>query len=635
MSAPELSSADIRREVERVFSRPHRAFLTALYARGEAARFSVAERQWEVIPTRCETQMRAAMPLPGTGNGEGRVFLVDWTERPLPLDLACRLAAGRVYQVSPDARLAGLFDARQIDPGLIGSGLARVLLSGEISGLGKVPGIRLTRHDAFRHFLSAWAGFPLSDALSVENLATWCHRSPVGPTLAVKSADSEAWRRLAQELREFIEHQAGPAGALVWAAFEQAGIARFFQVAVLVQAHKQRDDAVAEGLLQGRLPELAPGFGGELLRSGTPQLLAEVIRSIFDHLDPEIASTILQEADALIPNPSFVSTRAVSPWLPSGHAAREEQLAAALNELVSEPKWEAFNRVSKRLGELGQHGLDPVIRSEEQRETRQMAVRLAAYLLERAQKLRPGQVPVYQPAIDLATDYVAEGGLVDWCRGRLRGPLPFGNALNQAGHQVLRAADELRGADDRAFAEALIEWHAAGKPSNQVLPIENVTRQLVAGLMKGHQERKVLVIMMDGMSWAVAMQLLQRLDNERWAPILWRPKGFAGRDHLPPVLASLPTLTKVSRGAFFAGRADARDGNKHTQEDARRWDRNKALNQANKQAALPRLILRNQLMDGESLPKEVSSAIKDHDHAVVGVVVNLQPGSNKLSAVRY
>jgi len=71
----------------------------------------------------------------------------------LPLDLGCRLAGGRVWQVSRETRLASLFGARQAETGLMGTGLAAVLLSGEVPGLKKVAGIHLSRHYMVRDFL--------------------------------------------------------------------------------------------------------------------------------------------------------------------------------------------------------------------------------------------------------------------------------------------------------------------------------------------------------------------------------------------------------------------------------------------------------------------------------------------------
>lgn len=625
--APELSSSDIQLELDRIFSRERRAFVAALYGRGTPGHVTAAGRDFEVVPTACEMELRARMPLPDSRSEQGRVFLIDWTDRPLPLDLSCRLAAGRIFQISRGTRLAGLFGARQAEPGLMGSGLSRVLLSGEVAGLKKVSGIRLTRADAMRRFLQAWADFPLGDKLTMAQLVPWCLRSDAGAALVHKAAESEAWQKLRAELREFVGQEAGPAAELLWRAWEQNGAYRFVQVAVLVEAHVRKGDAVAEGLLQGRLPELAPGFGTDLLEMSreldlTRRIdLPTVLQRIFEHLENSLRLPLLQEADGLIPLDSFFPTRAASAYLPSGYEARERLFAKAIGRLVDEPSFLTFTQLQAALGELEQHHLDTAIRTEDQRETRLMAARLAGYLVKRSQEPAPAAGYAYQPAIDLAHAYASEGGFVDWCRGRLRAPLPFHAELNAAIHRVLKASDELRRIDDQRFATAVVSWVEAGQPANEVSPIDAVTRQYVGELSSMGGQQRVLVILMDGMSWAAAVQLLTRLETEQWAPILWRPKGHEARTHFPPVLASIPTLTNVSRAAFFAGRCDPKAGDKHTHEDAKRWATNKALIRANDDAALPELILRNQLMDGESLHRDVRESIEG-EHNVVGVVVN-------------
>ena len=308
-----------------------------------------------------------------------------------------------------------------------------------------------------------------------------------------------------------------------------------------------KGDAVAEGLLQGRLPELAPGFGTDLLEMSRETNLTRrvnlptLVEEIFEHLDDALRLQLLQGADALIPLESFAPTRAASPYLPSGYEARERVFAASVDRLVDEPSFVAFTRLQSALGDIKQHHLDAVIRTEDQSETRLMAARLAGYLVKRQQEPTPAAGYAYQPAIDLAQAYAAEGGFVDWCRGRLRAPLPFHAELNAAIHRVLKAADELRRADDQRFSTAVISWVEAGQPANEVSPIDAVTRQFVGELLAKASPQRVLIILMDGMSWAAAVQLLSRLDTEQWAPILWRPKGHEARTHFPRCsLASRP-----------------------------------------------------------------------------------------------
>lgn len=638
-AAPRLAEQEIKTEIGRIFARERRAQVTALYGSGEPANFNLDGQEWRVIPTRSELELRAQMPLPNAQ--ENLCFLVDWTEDLLPLDLRCRLAGGNVFRISRGARLAGLFGARQTESTLLQTGLATVLLAGEITDLKKVTGLRLTHQDAVRHFLHAFAGWPLSEALTPSNLARWCFNNPAGVALVQRAEENDSWRKMLTELREAVKTSAGPnegaqpIAACVWAAWEQDNVPRMIEIAMLVAAHMRRRNPMAQGLLQGRLTQLAPGFGPALLEAAEQGAdLEGFLRDFFEHSDSAVVEPLLSSADTLIPEPGFADTRAESNWLPAGHATLEQRLADALEALVKTPTRELLTGTVEAANALKSHYLDERRRSPEHRETRTMGLRLAAWLVQRAQQPPPGPGTPFQPAIDLATDFAQEGGYVDWCRGRLRGTLPFDERLNANLHAVLRAADALRKQDDQRFAEGLIAWHEAGRPAAQVLPIDRVTRDLASEMLSDNAHRKVLVLVMDGMSWATAVQLLHRLEGEQWAPILWRPKGHQAKRHLPPVLAALPTLTQVSRAALIAGKYNPKDGNKSTHNDSKRWAANSALIRANDDAALPELVLRSKLMSGEKIHEEVKKAIES-DARVVGVVVNAIDEDLKGSSQSY
>ena len=623
-SAPRLTAPDIVREVERIFAKPRRAPLVALYGTGPEAKVSARGLEWEVIPTRSEIDLRSRMPMPGElddKTGPGRVYLLDWTERPLPLDLSCRFAAGRVFQISRDSRLAAVFGARQAEARLVGSGLSKVLLSGDVTGLKKVSGLTLKRDDAYRRFMDAWLKFDLGAPLDAAGVIAWCAENDLGPGLVAKGNSSEAWRELADELRSFVSAKAGPMAELAWRAWEQQLGDRFLQLALLVHAHSTHGDPVAGGLLEGRLPDLGPTFGAALFQSRS-RVTDELLKGTIERLGDDARRRTVREADALIEQRSFASTRRASIWLPAGHEAREEALGTRLGELVKAPKPDRLHAVIEALAAVRAHQLDKELRSTEQRETRRMAVRLACYLVDRKQRPGPPELgPNYGPAVELAQAFVREGGFVDWCRQRLRGPLPFAEGLTKGAHKVLGAVDAARREDNRAFAAGLAAWLDAGKPSDRVLPIERVTSDLVLRLLQGAEQRKILIVLMDGMSWANTVQLLTRLETEKWAPIVWRPPGHAAAMHLPPVLASAPTLTPVSRASFFAGKWDKRSGDKGTGQDVNRWRENAHLLKANDDAAMPDLVLRGKLMTGDRLDDDVREAI-DSDDRVVGVVVN-------------
>jgi hypothetical protein len=487
-------------------------------------------------------EMRAAMPeTVQDGDGDDRlVFLVDWTARPLALDLSCRLAAGRVFQITHGARLAALFGARQAEAGLAATGLSAVLLSGGVGVVKKVSGVMLTRGDAYRRFMAAGLGWPLRSETTASSVAAWCAESEAGPGFVRRGETNDAWRRLRVEVADFVREEvgeeAGPLAGLAWTAWEAGLGSRFLELAVLVDAHGRVGDPVAEGVLQGRLAELGPGFGAGLLAHRRDLVLSEMIRGGVGEPVESPGLELLDRADELIGIESFASTREASPWLRSGQRRREADLAVALAEAVDARTLEALRKVRAALHLVESHHLDAALRTAEQRETREMVVRLAGHLV--ARKLAPPPASTgaaYRRALDLAKDFAAQGGFVDWCRQRLRAPLPFGAELNHAVYAVLKAADALRREDNRQFAEGLVRWCEAGRPGTEVTPIEQATRQLAGELLSG-TKRRLLVVLMDGMSWANAVQLLARLERERWRPIVWRPKGHTAELHPPPVL---------------------------------------------------------------------------------------------------
>src|SRR5262245_53992650 len=217
---PLLSDADVRLEVERLFRRDHRSKLVARFGRGQAGRFELDGLKWEIIPTVCELELRSKLPAPGEPSTTGSVYLIDWTEDALPLDVSCRLAGGRIYHVARDARLAALFGARQVDPRLSSTALARLVLSGAIQWLRKVTGLALTRSDLWKRVLDARLGIPES---AVENGAawlSWTRGSDAGPAFARACEGDDLLRAVRRELLEWLDEQLGAVGTLGFRAWE-------------------------------------------------------------------------------------------------------------------------------------------------------------------------------------------------------------------------------------------------------------------------------------------------------------------------------------------------------------------------------------------------------------------------------
>ena len=619
--SPLLSEADVRLEVERLFRRDHRSKLLALFGRGQPGRFELDGLAWEIIPTACELELRSKLPAPGEPSTTGSVYLVDWAEDALPLDVSCRLAGGRIYHVARDARLAALFGARQVDPGLSSTALARLVLSGSLEGLRKITGLRLTRSDLWKRVLESRFGIPERALETSPEWLRWVRSSDAGPAFVRACESDDLLRAVRRELLDWLEERLPAVGVLGFRAWELGLVDRAIQALLLLAAVEQSEDAYLRGLVNGQIASIAPGLANEVRgvhAGGAAPALLEAVLSVEDVDDRRL----LDEAQQHAVNGGASALATASDWLPAGHAAREAAVAAALTKFVDAPSAETLEAVLAAFDHLSAHHLDRAIRRSEHVEARKMAARLSAWLL--ARRVRPQLAEhgtPWQPAIELARRYTEEGGFLDWARQSLRGMRGAGDELMVAVHRLYDAVDVVARTDDKRFAEAYVAWVNASKPSSEVLPIEHVTKRVVAQFLKGGEHRRLLLVLMDGMSYAAAVQVLQRLrDQRRWSPIAWRTPGWNGQLPIPPVLAAAPTLTEVSRAALFAGVADPRFGDQGTDKDDSRWSSNPHLRELVGEEPL-KVFFRRDIHAGHELIDEVKQAVAG-DQRVVAVVVN-------------
>ncbi len=618
---PLLSDADVRLEVERLFRRDHRSKLLALFGRGQPGRFELDGLRWEIVPTSCELELRSKLPTPGEPTTMGSVYLVDWAEDALPLDVSCRLAGGRIYHVARDARLAALFGARQVDQGLASTALARLVLSGGVTGLRKVTGLRLTTNDLWKRVLEARFGIPESALESKSAWLRWARASDAGPAFVRASEADDLLRAVRRELLAWLEERLGSVGVLGFRAWELGLVDRALQALLLLVAVEQSEDAYLRGLVNGQVASIAPNLANEVRgahASGTAPALLEAVLSVEDEADRRLLEGAQQHAV----NGGASALATASDWLPAGHAAREAGVAALLTKFVDAPSTEALEAVLKAFEHLSAHRLDRVLRRSEHIEARRMAARLSAWLLARRVRLQLAEHGTqWQAAVDLARRYTEEGGFLDWARQALRGMRGAGDPLMASVRKLDEVVDAEARADDQRFAKAYVAWVDAGKPSNEVLPIEHVTKRVVAQFLKGGEHRRLLLVLMDGMSYAAAVQVLQRLrDQRRWSPIAWRTPGWNGQLPIPPVLAAAPTLTEVSRAALFAGVADPRFGDQGTDKDDSRWASNSHIRDLVGEEPL-KVFFRRDIHAGHELIDEVKEAVAG-DQRVVAVVVN-------------
>ncbi|MFF4037426.1 BREX-2 system phosphatase PglZ [Streptomyces sp. NPDC001816] len=102
---------------------------------------------------------------------------------------------------------------------------------------------------------------------------------------------------------------------------------------------------------------------------------------------------------------------------------------------------------------------------------------------------------------------------------------------------------------DAAFARSLAVWTEAGTQPGTMLTVETFLDRVVGPVVRHGQERRVLLLVLDGMSAAIANELGEELRHS------WAEFDPLAQDapHRRAMAAALPTLTAVSRTSLFAG----------------------------------------------------------------------------------
>ncbi|MFE2473743.1 BREX-2 system phosphatase PglZ [Streptomyces mirabilis] len=137
---------------------------------------------------------------------------------------------------------------------------------------------------------------------------------------------------------------------------------------------------------------------------------------------------------------------------------------------------------------------------------------------------------------DLALEHIEAGGDPD--------------AVLKAAYDTLgtRVRDRRRQID-ASFARSLAAWTQAGTQPGSMLTVETFLHRVVGPVVRRDQERRVLLLVLDGMSAAIANELGEELRSS-WAE--FDPLA-EGAPHRRAMAAALPTLTAVSRTSLFAG----------------------------------------------------------------------------------
>jgi hypothetical protein len=359
-------------------------------------------------------------------------------------------------------------------------------------------------------------------------------------------------------------------------------------------------DAVAIGLALRALladrtsPELAQALVRVERYTGNrplPREIAEIWSSAAEKL---VTADQIEASDRILNDLGALQFAYLSRWSARGTQQRIDEFAAELGPL---PRSTAtLERLVVELRDRNwPAGELPILGRLE------MAVRLLRWLYSAD--------PTLTDFEDSAQWYAREGSWVDWARTRIRGGYERG-ALAAALANLTEAVKERRERQNRQFASMVAAWNNQGAHFHKLIGVESVIDRYVVPLAR--KEEAVLVIVLDGMSFAVCRELSVELNARRWTA--WSPDTM----EIPPTVTALPSVTEFSRYSLLSGTL-AR-GTQGAEELA--WCTHSALVGVSGKQHPPVLFHKNDLAAMAGPDSPVLREIADIRRLVVGVVIN-------------
>lgn len=492
------------------------------------------------------------------------------------------------------------FGATDLDPRIRRERwLVDALLDAEPTGGWRRSGPVLTRDAAVRALLEARLGIG-EDSLDAGTLLEWCHGT-AGPTRFVALPEAER------------------AGLSTWLAEAVGGVA---VVLMGLAARGGAADAMALGVIAsvldepGATPEAVLAVGGLLgaARARQPERRA-FVEAVEGTLERWVATAeaggaageaarrrvlaVVERADAIAAEAGLTDALTANAFLPSGFRARRRALAAVLGPAVlSDPDATAVAAAGSALDALRRHHLARL--HPEQCVAADMAVRLVRRLT-----VPPARIESVAAGV---AEHVRDGGWVDRALAAVwAGEASDDRVVGQAYRSVFEAVRRRRDEADEEFATRLVGWaaHASVQAPGGALLIEEILDVVVAPLATA--DAAPLVLVLDGMSAAVAAELGEQLLARAWVEV--SPEI----DRRAAAVAAIPSVTQASRTSLLTGRPQAGDQGTETQGFTAFWRRHRRTATIAHKADIGGPA-------GHRLAEPLVAALAGND--VVGVVLN-------------
>jgi len=552
----------------------------------------------EIAIYQCDSQLQMRLALqsvPATVSATVLVTPLDQAQ--VSDDILVRMALRKLHPINSWEIVRSLFMAKILDP--------RITRHGFIADL-------LLEHAGDRDFPPVAGGLLDADTVWSILLAERLGLSSAHPDVAellrctAESDFAGRWKACSAEFRD---------AATAWIS-ETAGDAANAVLCCAGTEHGPK--ALAIGLVMGIVYHESVGHdldkaAGRLESYvGTTNLPTELARRWRDaasvavgQLSKPTLRRSLDEAETILENIGAPNHAWRSGVLESGFEQRLSRLGLALAAHVDSRATAIPEELRNLHASIQEHRLG---RAGGRRIERvEMAVRLARWL---ADQTAASHVKL-SSLLAMAQGYAGDSGYVDWARQVLRGGEP-NKDLAAAYVRLVDRVTELREVENQQFGRALAEQRAMGDAAAGLIPVEQMLDQVVA---KAAETAPVLLLLVDGMSWAVFRELLSDIKSHDWIDL-----GFGTTPKRLMGLAALPSVTEVCRTSLLCG--NLRRG--QASDEVLGFTTHPALAAKSQAGFAPKLFHKAALEGDEdsSLAGDIRQALTNKKQRVVGIVIN-------------
>lgn len=550
---------------------------------------------------RADTVFQIREALLDAEKSSGRIILLTkLRQADLGNDVVARLARSRLFAIDHWASLCSLFKAKELDRSVCDASLAEALL--ECAPTDGYPPVSAGVLDAG----TVWRAicrhvFDMGDREpDLVTLLLWATNDHASARYVTANEDLRA------SLRQRLISNLGEAADSILNFVDCDGGSNALALAVSCRVifGEGRDpvlDAAAARLEQYHSNKSIAKMVGQTLGRIASDAIADLDRTE----DPRLAQQHLQRADELLKQFRCDDHAYRSPLTLLGYEQRLNRFGNQLSEAIADPSEASIRLCESLQAEIALHRRAKIGQRSQQLARSEMALRLLRWLTT-------SNIEATSFA-EMANLYRKELAFVDWaresvCRGEDVEELT--GAYQQLDQAVLIRREQF----NQKFAQSLADWTSTGSTSSEVCGVEDVLSNYV-GKIAGENNR-VLLVVLDGMSWAVCHELLGDFRSEHWFEATLEESSSLP----PPVIATVPSVTNYSRVSLLSG--ELLRGDYSTEK--RNFESSDTLRQACDRRYPPIIFHKKEVSEGARgiVGEDLSKAILSTTNKIVGVVFN-------------